>query len=254
MRTLVVSVGNTSIRGGLFTGARLVRRFRFHHDPLASAARFSTALARVLPRNVDRAALCSVVPARTQVAARCIRKYSGVPSRVLRAASRHGLAIRYRKPSTFGTDRLACAIGARKRFPGRNVIVVDCGTATTVTAIDRRGRVLGGAILPGPALWAEAVARGTARLPRIQPVRAWKSLGRSPREALMAGIFHGHAGAVRELVRLVQSEAFGRSAAVVVGTGGGAPSLSREKLFTVLAPDLILNGLFVFASQDADHA
>jgi hypothetical protein len=40
----------------------------------------------------------------------------------------------------------------------------------------------------------------------------------------------------------------------VIGTGGHAPRFAREKLFTVLAPDLILTGLRAFAAPKHNHA
>ena len=139
-------------------------------------------------------------------------------------------------------------------FRSRDVIVVDCGTATTVTALTRTGRIAGGAILPGLALWSEMLAARTAQLPEVLPVRRPAPLGRSPLEAIASGLFHGHAGAIRELVQVVARDAFGKAPAVVVGTGGNAPRFAREKLFTELSPDLILIGLRAFAARTTSHA
>jgi type III pantothenate kinase len=199
---------------------------------------------------VDLVALCSVVPARTAMLVDIVRRLTDTDPRVLTAASPHGLAIGYRRPRELGTDRLAAALGARRLYPERNAIVVDCGTATTLTALRSDGTLLGGAILPGLALWPEVLARRTAQLPQI-PLRERPShaLGRTTRAALAAGIHFGHAGAVRELIRRVRAEAFGRSRAMVIGTGGHAAHLARENLFTVHVPDLILVGLREFACR-----
>jgi type III pantothenate kinase len=104
------------------------------------------------------------------------------------------------------------------------------------------------------ALWSEMLAARTAQLPEVLPVRRPAPLGRSPREAIASGLFHGHAGAIRELVQVVARDAFGKAPAVVVGTGGNAPRFAREKLFTELSPDLILIGLRAFAARTTSHA
>jgi type III pantothenate kinase len=242
-RTLVLDLGNTTAFGGVFRGDKLVRRFRV---PTRSAA-ISGPWARLGP--VDRAVMCSVVPRATAAARRAITRRCGVRPQVLTAASPHGLRIGYRDPARLGTDRLACALGAQVRFPGRNLIVVDCGTATTVTALDRHGTILGGAILPGLGLWPVALAARTAQLPAATPTPPRRAVGRSPEEALRSGIFHGHAGAIREVVSRVRNEAFGRAAPVVIGTGGHSARFASVGVFTTVQPDLILAGLKAFADR-----
>jgi len=254
MRTLVFNIGNTSLFGGVFTGDRLVRRFRLPVREAATPRGFATLVAAKVRGPLGAVALCSVVPALTETFTRQIAQTWGCTPALLLAGADHGLQIGYRRPGELGPDRLAAAVGARTLFPGKNVLVVDCGTATTVTALTRAGLIAGGAILPGLTLWSEVLAARTALLPRVLPRRPASPLGRSPREAIASGLFHGHAGAIRELVQLIAHEAFGRTAAVVVGTGGNAPRFAREKLFTALAPDLILTGLRAFAARLSSHA
>lgn len=242
MRTLALSVGNTSLFGGVFVNGRLSRTFRLAHGELR------TLRARV-GKSLDAAALCSVVPALTSKVVDQIQHDWRIEPKVLTADSPHGLTIGYRRPRELGTDRLTAALGARALFPRRNVLVVDCGTATTMTALHRDGRLLGGAILPGATLWAEALAARTAQLPRVAPQRPRTAVGRSPAEAIASGIYFGHLGAVRELVTRVRREAFGRRAVTVIGTGGHAPLFARESLFDALVPDLVLRGLHVFAAS-----
>lgn len=240
MRTLALSLGNTSIFAGVFAGERLVKSFRLPSAQLATLPR------RVGPR-IDTVGLCSVVPALTPETLRLIRRTWSLEARVLTADAPHGLKIGYRRPRELGTDRLAAAIGAQALFPRRDVIVVDCGTATTVTALRRDGVLLGGVIFPGATLWAEMLATRTAQLPRVPLARRTAAIGRSPREGIASGIFFGQAGAIRETVAQIRREAFGRRAVAVIGTGGHAPWFAREKLFTQLEPDLILRGLRAFA-------
>lgn len=244
MRTLVVSVGNTSLFGGVYAGERLVQSFRIPHTDMRS-------LPRRIGETIDAAALCSVVPALAARVLALIRRTWEIEPQVLTADSRHGLVIDYRRPRELGTDRIAAALGARARFPRRNRIVVDCGTATTVTALRHDDVLLGGAIFPGLTLSAGLLAKGTAQLPRVAPRRPGAAVGRSPREGIASGVFFGQVGAIRETVARVQREAFGRSPAVVIGTGGHAPLLATEELFDAIEPHLLLIGLRWFATATA---
>lgn len=245
MRILALSLGNTSVFAGVFSGERLVRSFRLPHAKLS-------ALPRRVGRQIDAVALCSVVPALTPRALQLVRRTWKLDAAVLTADAPHGLTIGYRRPRELGTDRLAAAIGARALFPRRDLIVVDCGTATTVTALRRDGALLGGLIFPGATLWADLLATRTAQLPRVKPTRRLNAIGRSPREGIASGIFFGQLGALRETVEQVRREAFGKRAALVIGTGGHAPWFSREKLFTHEEPELILRGLCAFATRRHD--
>jgi len=254
MRCFVLNIGNSSLLGGIIRGKRLVSRFRLPVHDCKTARDFATMVAPRLSGKFDRVVLCSVVPKLTEVFRRRLAKASGCTPIVLNAASDHGLKIGYRVPGRLGTDRLAAAIGARSLHPGRNLIVVDCGTATTVTALRKDGCLCGGAIFPGVGLWSESLASGTAQLPAVKPRKPRSPLGRTPEEAITSGLYHGHVGAIRELVEVISMRSFGKEPFLVLGTGGQARIFAREKLFTQHCPDLILRGLLAFSTQTHAHA
>lgn len=252
MRTWVADLGNSTLYVGVFAGARRVARFRLPTEDALAKGGIARHVAPRLRGRFDAAALCSVVPAHTEAIAQALAAAAGCRPALLTART-SGLRIGYRRPADLGHDRIACALGARTLFPRKNLVVVDCGTATTVTALSQDGTLLGGAILPGLGLWSGMLATRTAQLPEV-PLdgRTPSALGRSTREGLRAGILLGHAGAIRELVQRVASEAFGaRSRPVIIGTGGHAGRLVREKLFTAVEPELILTGLRAFAESSA---
>ena len=245
MRTLVLNIGNTSLFGAVFAGTKPGRIFR---KPKGEIAALGAWLRAAGP--VERVALCSVVPMLTGRIAKLIAKETGVEPVVLTAGAAHGLKIGYDDPRELGADRLAAALGARGMFPKKNVIVVDAGTATTVTALGRDGTLHGGAIFPGLGLWPAMLATRTAQLPEVKLGRPSAALGRGTRAGLQSGIFYGHAGAIREVVRRMRAEAFGRAAVIVVGTGGHARRFADEGIFEVIVPDLVLRGLNDFVLRD----
>jgi type III pantothenate kinase len=222
---ITVDVGNTNIGLGIFRGRRLAREERWETDPRRSAADWRRQMARRL-RNLtgpwEGVVYASVVPAVDAALFAALRGFFKVP--VLKVTPRLPLPVQngYRTPGAVGADRLLAAVAAKEEF-GAPVIVVDFGTAITVEAVSRDGVYLGGAILPGLRLAAEALERGTALLPRLtfdrrRPVRAW---GRMTRESLESGLVLGAAGAVSRLVAAVRKQLGPRTP--VVATGGMAP-------------------------------
>lgn len=167
-----------------------------------------------------------------------------------------GLSIDVLEPARVGRDRLYAARGALE-LVAHDAVVVDAGTALTVDAVRAAracpGTFLGGAIAPGPALLARALAEHTARLPLVEPAPGAPALGRDTLSAVRAGVVVGFRGAARELILRVAAEAALRDPVVVV-TGGAARFLLDPPLFdtgeraetarrVLHDPDLVHRGL-----------
>jgi type III pantothenate kinase len=246
---LTLDVGNSQIHGGVFDGDALRVQFRRTTHPVGSSDELGVFLRAVLRENeldpaaVARVAICSVVPpVAYPLRAACV-KYFGCEPFLLQAGARTGLKIKYRNPAEVGADRVANAIAATQRHPGANCLVVDCGTATTFDVVTGNGDYLGGAILPGLGISAEMLSSRTARLPAVEIARPDAALGRSTVESIQAGLFHGHVGAIRQLLGQLAREAFAGEKPVVLGTGGFARLFEPEGLFDEIVPELVLHGL-----------
>lgn len=246
---LCLDIGNSQIHGGVFDGDTLRCQFRQTTHPLGSSDEFGVFFSGVLRENgVDRAAVrstavCSVVPpALYPVRSACVKYFRSEPF-VLQAGVKTGLKVRYRNPHEVGADRIAGAVAATQRRPAVNLIVVDCGTATTFDVVTAEADYLGGAILPGVGISIETLAGRTAKLPTVEIHRPATALGRSTVESIQSGIYHGHVGAIRQLLGELTREAFGGQRPYVVGTGGFARLLEAENLFDEIVPELVLLGL-----------
>ena len=245
---LCLDIGNSQLHAGVFVeGLRL--QFRKTTHPLGSSDEFGVFFTAVLrengvdPRAVRRVAICSVVPpALYPIRSACLKYFHCEPF-VLQAGVKTGLKVRYRNPHEVGADRIAAAIGATLRRPATNVIVADCGTATTLEVVTASADYLGGAILPGVGISVETLAGRTAKLPSVELTRPAVALGRSTIESIQSGVYHGHVGAIRQLVAELAREAFPGERPYVIGTGGFARLLEPEKLFDEIVPELVLLGL-----------
>lgn len=245
---LCLDIGNSQLHGGVYDGG-LRLQFRKTTHPLGSSDEFGVFFAAVLrengldPKLVTRAAICSVVPpALYPIRAACIKYFRTEPF-ILQAGVKTGLKVKYRNPHEVGADRIAGAIGASLRHPGKNLIVVDCGTATTCDVVTASGDYLGGAILPGLGISVEALAGKTAKLSAVEITRPTAALGRSTTESIQSGVYYGHVGAIRQLVHELTRDAFREEKPVVIGTGGFARLLNTENLFDEVVPELVLAGL-----------
>jgi type III pantothenate kinase len=162
---------------------------------------------------------------------------------VLRPGLKTGLQIGYKDPKEVGSDRIADAMGAVKLFPGRNLIVVDFGTATTVCAVSKERVFLGGNIMPGIRLAMEALESKTAKLPSVEIKPAKEAMGKTTIESIQRGLYWSNVGMVRELTSRISAEVFAEEPPVVIATGGFAHLFDREGLFEHVISDLILVGL-----------
>lgn len=240
-RGVVVARGAFDSDGGAGPAAA---RFALQHAPFQVSA-LSSVAARELELEVAEA----------------LRAAVGGP---LSVAPDCGLALDVREPARVGRDRLYAARGALEHagellgVASTGIVVLDAGTALTVDAVDTagRGRFLGGAIAPGPALLARALAQHTARLPLVEPAVGAPALGRDTESAVRAGVVVGCRGAALELAARVAEDA-GFRAPVIVLTGGASALLAglfeAPRFASVLEdPDLVHRGLF--ASLRAERA
>ena len=246
---LCLDVGNTQIYGGLYQHDQLKVQFRRTSQLRSSSDQLGVFFRAVLrendvnPDEIERVAICCVVPDLLYSLRACCQKYFGLDPLVLRPGVRTGLQIRYRDPKEVGADRIADAVGAVTMFPGKSLIVVDFGTATTLCAITGRREFLGGNIVPGVRLAMEALEERTAQLPAVEILPPARALGRSTVESIQSGLYWSNVGMVRELISRVTAEEFPDDPPLVIGTGGFAQLFNREKLFDAVVPELILRGL-----------
>jgi len=231
--------GNTLVHWTVFDGKRAVRQGSV---PAASvnARRLAAALGTLRFR-VRAAAYVTVVPARERSFRAALRRLFGTAPHRIDHRSPLGMRVAYRPPRAAGADRLAAAAAAVGRF-GAPVIVVDFGTAVTVDAVSRRREFLGGAIAPGSSLMADALARGTAKLPRVVPARPRAAIGRGTRECIRSGTVAGCAALVDGLVERMRREV-GRSAPVVATGGGAALVAPLTRHARKVVPGLVLDGV-----------
>jgi len=149
----------------------------------------------------------------------------------------------YHTPETLGKDRLAGVIGANARYPGRNILVIDAGTAITFDFINSEKEYLGGAISPGIDLRFKALNEFTGRLPLIGRKIPKDLIGQSTEESILSGVMNG---ILAETDNIIHSYRLKYPDLLVIVTGGDGPYFVNKLKSNIFAlPNLVLEGLNV---------
>jgi type III pantothenate kinase len=173
---------------------------------------------RVLAANVAGGGVRAAIEGALRVCApqASIEWFASVPWRA-------GVLNGYANPAQLGCDRFAAAIGARALAPGQDIVIANCGTATTVDAVTAEGKFVGGMILPGLRLMSGALARNTAQLPQIDAGTALPpTFADNTHDAILSGCLAAQAGAIERAIA-----AHGGAACII---SGGAASLIAPAL------------------------
>ncbi len=161
---------------------------------------------------------------------------------------RAGLRNGYANPGQLGCDRFAAAIGARSLFPGQELVVATCGTATTIDAVSAEGVFVGGMILPGLGTMATSLALSTAQLPQIEAISPpAQPFADNTVDAIVSGCIAAQAGAIEHALDERRRLAPGRALRCVLAGGAGKVLVPHLRLGdTVLekVDNLVLIGLY----------
>lgn len=243
---LAIDVGNTHTVYGVWDG----ERWRATWRRSTSADDTEDQLAVWLKGMYDLAGLefkatgvvcASVVPVLTSPITMLAQEWLGCQPVFIRSGVEVGLKVDYEPVTAVGADRIANALGALERY-APPAIVVDFGTATTFDCIDAHSVYVGGAILPGVQVSAQALVGRTAKLPAIEFTRPTRAIGKTTVESLQNGIMLGYAGAIDALTAKIKGELGGK--ATVIATGGlGGQFFPLCESIEVYEPNLTLDGL-----------
>lgn len=142
--------------------------------------------------------------------------------------------------STLGIDRALALLGAQTRY-GQPCLVIDAGTALSLSGLDAANRFAGGAILPGVQLQLRSLAEHTAALPLLS-----SQLERDPDQVLLpdrwatntadaigSGVIYALLAGLRDFI-IHWQQRFPETAVVL--TGGDAPLIMA--LLRQYCPDL----------------
>lgn len=241
---LVLDIGNTRTKTGLFDGNRLVEQAFWPDWSLDELLLYGR------ETGADRVIMSSVAVPDPETH----RLLSANFPVALELTHETPLPFRntYRTPETLGRDRLAAVAGAQALFAGRHCLVVDCGTCIKYDLLDAAGTYLGGNIAPGAAMRIRAMHTFTARLPEVPVEMPDDTVGHNTQTALQNGALRGAALEIEGFVRVFSERL---SPLVTILTGGDATffELALPIAGLRVEPNLLLYGLNHILQYNANH-
>lgn len=245
---LAIDIGNTNIVLGCFDDKdELIFRERISSNRVATdleyAAMIKTALEMydISIKQIKGAILSSVVPPITDTLKRAVEKMTGIKVKVIGPGIKTGLSIKIDNPAQLGSDLVADAVGGINEYPLPQIII-DMGTATTFSVIDKNRSYLGGMITTGMAVSAEALARNTSQLSKVDFEKPKKLIGTNTVDCIKSGLMYTTACGIDGMIERIEDE-LGEKC-TVIATGGLAPIVMPLcKRDIILDEDLILKGL-----------
>lgn len=247
---LVIDVGNTNIVFGVYKNEELIHDWRIASDKNKSSDEYGLLFQQILanreiaPEMIDDVIISSVVPNLMHTLPNMIVKYFHKEPIVVEAGIKTGLNICYDNPKEVGADRIVNAVGALKKYGGP-LIVIDIGTAITFCVINEKHQYLGGLILPGIGISADALFTRTSKLPKIEIVEPGKVIAKTTVTSMQSGLYYGFSSMIDGIIDSILKEANRDAKDVnIVATGGFATMLvSNSKYDIIIDRYLTLDGL-----------
>lgn len=244
---LTVDVGNTNIVLGGFDGEHLVFQSRIATDTGKMSDEYAVLFKDVLKLNgcmtefFDGGIISSVVPQLTPTLKRALKRLIEGKIIVVSPGIKTGLNIKSDNPSILGADLVCGAVGALKKYP-MPCIVIDLGTSTTISALDKSGAFIGCSICPGVRLSISALSENAAQLPYINLEPVKNVIGTDTVECMKSGIIFGHASMLDGMIKRYK-EVLGESACVVATGGLTSVIIGNCESDIITDENLLLDGL-----------
>lgn len=244
---LAIDVGNTNIVIGGMDHDQVLFTERLSTDKVKTSLeyailfRVALELHRIDPEEIEGSIISSVVPPITPVIRTALKKITGKKSIVLGPGTKTGVSIRIDDPSSVGADLVAGAAGALAKYDPP-LVVIDMGTATTLSVVDRENHYIGGSIMPGLRLSLNSLVSEASMLHGISLDLPQHAIGHNTVDAMRSGIVLGHAAMIDGLLDRMEEEMGGKM--TVIATGGLASSVTpvcRHEI--LLDKTLLLTGL-----------
>lgn len=252
---LAVDIGNTNVViGCLDENNRVTKLFRMVTDLKKTEDEYAAGIAMILqlgnmdPKSFEGAVICSVVPPLTEIFRKAAEQFTGCKAVVVGAGIKTGLNIMIENPASLGSDIVAASVAAMQEFP-LPVIVVDMGTATTITVIDEGNRFLGGAIVPGVALSLNALSSGTSLLQTVPIDAPKKVISDTTITCMQSGAIYGNASMLDGMIDRFEAQ-LGRKASLVATGGIACKIVPHCKHEIVYDENLLLRGLGIIYQKN----
>ena len=244
---LTMDIGNTNINIGLFKGDNLALSVRLGTERQKTDDQYAMDFTNIFVmhkidfNDIDGVVISSVVPEITESVTNAIKKLTGKDALILSPGVKTGLNILIDNPAQLGADLAVGAVAAKSKY-SLPCVILDLGTATTISVLDKDGAFLGGQICAGLNISLEALNNKTSQLPGISLDTPKSVIGRNSIDCMKAGLVIGTACMIDGLIDRIEEE-LGQKVSVVATGGLAGEVIKNCKRKIELNDNLLLDGL-----------
>ncbi len=251
---LAVDIGNSNIVIGCFENDSVLFIERLSTNQQCTALEYVISIKNIMELNdidlksIEGCIISSVVPSVTETVRTALERLTHTRVMTVGPGIKTGLKILLDNPVQLGSDRVADAVAAVNLYPAP-LIIIDMGTATTVSVIDENKDYLGGMIIPGLRVSLDSLTMRTSQLPKIGLEPPKKVIGANTVDCMKSGIIYYSAAGLDGVIERIE-ETLGKKC-TVVSTGGLAdkiiPHCKRE---IIIDEQLLLKGLMIIYNKN----
>lgn len=251
---LTIDVGNTHTIIGVYDNDELIFTARMSTDRQKTRDEYAVSIRSILSLSdkvggeVEGAIISSVVPQVSGLLDGAIKRLFDCKVFIVGPGVKTGLNIKIDNPAQLGADLVCVSVAAQKKYPLPS-IVFDLGTATTISALNKNGEMVGGSILTGVNTALNALAQGTAQLPQISLEGEVGVIGSNTIDCMRSGAVLGNACMIDGMIARYK-EILGEDT-TVIATGGLSKVIAphcREEI--IIDETLLLDGLYTIFKKN----
>lgn len=246
---LALDIGNTNIVIGCIDEKQTYFVERLRTDQIKTELEYAIDLKNILElyqittSQLEGAIIASVVPPVSTTLKRAVHKVTGLDAALVGSGMDTGLKIIMDNPSTVGADLIVAAVAASREYP-LPLIIIDMGTATTMTVVNTAGEYIGGVIIPGLQVALDSLVSRTAQLPKIDLENLDHVIGKNTIDCMRSGSVFGNASMIDGMIDRMEEE-LGQTANVIA-TGGLSHLIVPYCRHDIrIDDDLLLKGLWI---------
>lgn len=251
---LAIDIGNTNIVIGCIDGEKVCFVERLSTDlaktELEYAIQFKTLLEiyHIGTKDIQGSIISSVVPPLNNIVKLALEKLLSKAPLLVGPGLKTGLNILMDNPGQLGSDLAVNAVAGLKYY-GAPLILIDMGTATTISVVDDKKNYIGGMILPGVKVSLESLVHSTSQLPRISLEPSKKVIGTNTIDCMKSGIVMGQAACVDGMIdRIIDELGYEAPAVATGGLSGSIIPYCKKKI--ICDNELTLKGLGIIYEKN----
>ena len=251
---LAIDIGNTNIVVGCIDKEKIYFTERVSTIWTKTELEYAIDIKTILDiyhinrSDIEGAIISSVVPQITFAARLAVQKILKKDAMIVGPGVKTGLNILLDNPGEMGADRVADAVAALAQYPVP-LVIIDMGTATTISVVDDKKHYIGGMIMPGVQISLDALTSRASQLSGISIEEPKKIIGKNNVECMKSGILYGNAAALDGIIDRIEEE-LGQKVTVIATGGMSRKIIPHCKRKMILDGDLLLKGLQIIYDKN----